>query len=128
MDNDPCVAEALAEILSKNNGTLFTADSLQDVLRLMREHSDLIDVVIAEIEPRAHGMAALAELRGSDHQVPVVILTALSDWDVYDQAVRWGAAAFVNKPITTVELRSILKRVCQDDQAYACDEYQTVGG
>jgi two-component system alkaline phosphatase synthesis response regulator PhoP len=79
-----------------------TADNGKDALE--RAHIGKPDIVLLDIlMPRLNGLEALAEIRRDPaiKDVPVVMLTNLSNIDKMEQAINLGAAGYLVKSATT---------------------------
>ena len=110
MDDDPRVVRALTKALECSDHRLFAAATLGEAFRILGEHGPEIDLVITELEPRVQGM--LRAIQAACKSLPVLVVTASGDRDVYARAMACGAAEFLNKPIRAAELRALLKRFC----------------
>ncbi len=63
---------------------------------------------VVETTPRG----LLSAIQTACKDLPVIILTAHGEWDVYAAALDQGAVEFLNKPISADELRATLERFC----------------
>lgn len=71
-----------------------------------------VDLVISDIRmPGASGLEVLANLRGGDQTVPVVLMTAFGDRSTHERALELGAAALIDKPFELDELLSLADRL-----------------
>jgi len=69
------------------------------------------DCVVMDITmPHKDGLAALAEIRSSDPQARVIMLTALGQESLVVQAVQAGAKDYVVKPFDPNRLMAALQR------------------
>ncbi|GAB94399.1 putative two-component response regulator [Kineosphaera limosa NBRC 100340] len=75
----------------------------QQAVELVREHKP--DLVVMDVKmPVLDGISA-AEIVGSEHLAPVVMLTAFSDKTLVERARDAGVMAYVVKPFTIDDLR-----------------------
>ncbi len=97
VDDAPAMAEQYAYDLRRLGGyEVLTARNGEEALTVLEREP--VDCVILDLEmPVMDGFATLRELarRGSD--VPVVVYTGTGDFDQCVQAVRLGAAGFIDK-------------------------------
>ncbi|MCZ6701088.1 MAG: response regulator [bacterium] len=70
------------------------------------------DLVLLDVRmPGKDGLETLRELKANDPEVRVMMLTAVCDEDVIDQALADGAADYVTKPINLKYLGATLQAV-----------------
>jgi FixJ family two-component response regulator len=58
--------------------------------------------------PGQSGLELLASLANGSYDLPVILMTAFGDTDVYAAAARWGAVAILEKPFGVAELQEAL--------------------
>jgi twitching motility two-component system response regulator PilG len=71
------------------------------------------DLVISDVRmPEMNGFELCAALRADPalRATPVVLLTALSDGASREQGILVGASAFLTKPVTVENLRSVVRK------------------
>ena len=110
-DDDQVTVQLLSSLLKANGYDVRAAyDSMQAVMLAMRDPPDAIILDIAM--PAGGGWSVLQRLKASSktRAIPVVVLTALSDPTLPEQAKTLGADAFLAKPVAPKELRSTLDR------------------
>ncbi len=105
--DDMVEARTLLRILlsRKGNYTVFEAENGQDALALVaRQVPDLI--VLDYMMPDMNGSEICRRLRSNKPTtgVPIIVLTARTDYDTRDKALDAGADIFMNKPLRPVEL------------------------
>jgi two-component system response regulator HydG len=70
--------------------------------------------VITDLDmPRMNGMELLAELRKQDNEVPVIVVTSLTDMTAAIQAMRAGATDYLTKPVDFDALGVALERALE---------------
>jgi DNA-binding response OmpR family regulator len=70
------------------------------------------DVVLLDLQmPGLSGMDVLEGIRGANHDVPVVIITAHGDVPNAVQAMKLGAIDFLEKPLSPERLRTVVADV-----------------
>lgn len=90
----------LESLLERNGYTVFTAGSGRQGLDSMRNM--LPDLIILDLKmPDLGGFEFLEVLRENDDwmDIPVVILSAVSDSDSIKKAMEFGAADYLTKPL-----------------------------
>jgi len=75
----------------------FEADSVARLFDALEQHPH-IDLLLLDLKlPGAYGFCALAHLRGSHPQLPVVVVSATDDVGTVRQALALGAQGFISK-------------------------------
>jgi DNA-binding NtrC family response regulator len=73
------------------------------------------DIVISDvIMPQASGMDLLRDLKASDSDRPIILVTAQASVDLAVDAMKQGAGDFVTKPIDYPKLQRILEAAAQE--------------
>ena len=103
VDDDPCFLHVLARILKTADFQVCCAADASEGLRNLHERP--IDVVISDMRmPECDGLHFVQQIRATDNQVPVIILTAYDELDTYLEALNAGANEYLQKPVETEEL------------------------
>jgi DNA-binding NarL/FixJ family response regulator len=98
-DDHPLFREALKAAVARiGRGVGFVeADTVAALLEAVEAHSSA-DLLLLDLNmPGAHGFNALAHVRGSHPQLPVVIVSADDDPQTIAAALRYGAQGFIPK-------------------------------
>ncbi len=116
VDDDPMFRRSLATRLSIDHHDMLFAETGRQGLAILKE--TVVDMILLDIMlPDMDGFQFIQTLR-RDHQVvyiPVIMITALSDQQTLIRSFESGADDFVNKWVTSGELRariSSLLRSC----------------
>lgn len=116
-DDDRTTAQVLAGLLvGAGYKTTIALDATQALMMAMR---DVPDAVVLDIGmPGGGGIGVLQRLKASSKtmQIPVVIVTALTDPDLPARVRGLGADAFLTKPVAADQLKSALTRVLDASQ------------
>jgi DNA-binding NtrC family response regulator len=73
---------------------------------------DKYDLILLDLEMQGmKGMEVLKKIREQDRKVPVIITTAYGTVDVAVDAMKLGAADFIQKPFTPKEIQDLVKEV-----------------
>jgi DNA-binding response OmpR family regulator len=87
--------------------TMVSAEKMFELLRNIRPHIILLDVMM----PGMTGIEAIKILKsGEQKDIPVLFLTGENDMGMEKQCLELGAADYVHKPFTTVELRARVQK------------------
>lgn len=91
-------------------------DGVQGLERVLNEHFDMI--LLDLMLPGMDGLSILKEMRNSEVNTPVLVLTAKADTENRVEALDMGADDYLSKPFSFEELaariRSILRRTAID--------------
>jgi DNA-binding NarL/FixJ family response regulator len=75
----------------------FEADSVEGLFETLEQHPHT-DLLLLDLNlPGAYGFCALAHLRGSHPQLPVIVVSAMDDPRTVRQSLAFGAQGFVSK-------------------------------
>src|SRR5271170_3701253 len=99
VDDHPLFRAALrgAVAAACTDGQFFEADTIADLLELVEQHPQA-DLLLLDLNmPGAHGFSALAHLRGTHPQMPVIVVSAMDDARTVRQALAFGAQGFISK-------------------------------
>ncbi len=103
VEDEVNLAEALTQILKKNNYTVDTA--LDGVTGLDYALSDIYDVVVLDVMlPKMNGVEVVNAIRKEGISVPVIMLTAKNEIADKVKALDSGADDYLAKPFVTEEL------------------------
>ena len=99
VDDHVLIREALRGVFLEleADASVLEAPDCDRALRLIRQHADLDLVVIDLGLPDRDGFSLLAELRGRDPLLPIVVLSALNDRASVMRALDLGALGFIPK-------------------------------
>jgi len=79
------------------NCRFFEADSVAGLLDALERHPHM-DLLLLDLNlPGAFGFCALAHLRGSHPELPVIVVSAMDDVRTVRQALAFGAQGFLSK-------------------------------
>ncbi|HEX3596577.1 MAG TPA: sigma-54 dependent transcriptional regulator, partial [Polyangiaceae bacterium] len=112
VDDDAGAVSALRQLLE---ATGFQVDSAEDgvqALGIAEERPP--DVVVTDLDmPRMNGMELLTKLRGQDPDLPVIVVTSLSDTTNAVAAMRAGAEDYLTKPVDLDALTVAIERALE---------------
>ncbi len=98
VDDEPALRKSLAILLRREHYVVNEAQSVADALSQMQRGST--DLVITDLlmEP-LDGVDLLAAVRRREPKCPVIIMTAYATPEKRSEALRLGAADFMEKPL-----------------------------
>jgi len=111
VDDDPIVADSLADFLSREGYTTATACDGKEALTILdaaadKNNSGDFGILIADMNmPRCDGMELLKEVRARHESVVPIVVTGFGKIDSAVEAVKLGAVDYLTKPVVDDELR-----------------------
>lgn len=131
VEDDPTVAEVVAAYLERAGHTaICLADGTQAATYLRGADASALDLVMLDLLlPGVHGLDLCRQVRADLPDLPVIMLTALSEEEDRITGLEVGADDYVTKPFSprelTLRVESVLRRSRQ--HAPAAQEVLTVG-
>ncbi len=120
VDDEPINIKLLSKILHINGyENIHTTTDPRQVELLCDQHE--IDLIMLDIHmPFLDGFEVMAGLR-EDHQkaeIPIIVLTALTDSEICNRALQEGARDFLTKPFNQAEVLSRIRNVLETHLLY----------
>lgn len=117
IDDDPTVCEALTLILAVDGyDTVAFADGdgfLEALDRAMAQSRPPACIILDAILPGRSGLDVLAELAARAYAVPVFMISGHADISMAVEAIRRGAADFLEKPFAAVAMLDRVREAMQ---------------
>jgi len=112
VDDDERIRHTLSEVLKKSDFAPSEAQNgLQALEILKRERFDLI--LLDVIMPEMNGIETLREMRKTDSDAPVIVLTGHADIATAVEAIKLGAYDFLTKPPQLSKLILTIRRATE---------------
>lgn len=113
-DNED-LCQTLADVLRKDGNKVRTAFSGEHALSML--HKDIIDLVLLDIKlPDINGIKLLEEIKDSDPEILVIMITALTDAQPAVDAMKRGAYDYLMKPFELDELKMVVAKALEAQQ------------
>ncbi|MFH0733220.1 MAG: sigma-54 dependent transcriptional regulator [bacterium] len=110
IEDEKITRVSLANILSKENFTVFTADDGQKGLELF--YKELPEIVLTDLRlPKLSGMEILKSIIKDSPLCKVILITAFATVETAVTALKTGAYDYLTKPFSPEKLLSILKNI-----------------
>jgi len=110
IDDDQDIIDLIVDRLKESNFECYTATFPTEGLEKAAEFKP--DLVLLDLMlPKMSGFGFMREfkLRSELAHIPVVVLTALADEDIAEEAMNLGAAGYLTKACSAKELLSVVK-------------------
>lgn len=116
-DDDPMARRTVKDALQEAGITVIAeATNGREALELATYYAP--DVVVMDVVmPGVDGIEATRRIKAARPEVKVIVLTASDDEEVGLQALRQGAAGFLNKTIDLTALPRAIRGVCEGEAA-----------
>jgi len=113
VDDDEAELEAMSDALSVQGYKIISKSSGEEALNMMQEQP--FDVILTDLRmPDVDGMEILRAARGMDSHSQVIMITAYGSVDKAVEAMRAGAADFIEKPFKSLaELREKVRKAIE---------------
>lgn len=109
-DDSILARKQIKDIISALGGNNFIeASNGQEVINLYKEHSPEI-VFLDIVMPVKDGNSAISEIMQIDSDADIVVVSSVGTQMQLKQAIQLGAKDFVQKPLNSKQIESILKR------------------
>ena len=134
-DDDPLIHLAVKGIL-KGQFECRSAHHVDEALVIIRKHP--VDLLLLDIQIRTEneGLLALPIIHETDPELPIVMMSGLTDFRAVREAMRLGASDYVAKDLEqndlahvltrTLERKNLLKRNAQQNQEVTRNQRQHV--
>jgi len=111
-DDDLEMLETLSSMLEEEGFAVIKAENGLEAVELARK--ELPALVMLDIHmPKMDGLTACKEIKSDDvtRSVPVVMLTVEGSINEIQQAITYGAKAYITKPSSKAEILKVLKSI-----------------
>jgi two-component system, NtrC family, response regulator AtoC len=111
VDDEPLIRWSLSERLTQEGHTIVEAETAHDALARFGSHIDL--VLLDYRLPDSDGLQVLRTMKASEPDVPVILLTAVSNVETVVEAMKQGAYHYANKPFDLDELVLLVQKALE---------------
>jgi nitrogen regulation protein NR(I) len=108
-DDERSICEAFAALVESEGHTALIAANADEAVRLVRTRAPTLAFLDVRM-PGKDGLAALAEIKAAQPQLPVIVMTAYGTLQTAASALGQGAFDYLGKPIELDQLRRVLRR------------------
>lgn len=115
VDDEEAIREVVSTLLDAQGYQCTACSNGRMALESFRQGS--FDLVLSDIVmPEMDGLQLLAELRGENPDVPVIMVTAMHDISIALEAIRAGAYDYILKPFEKDQLHLSVRRALEHRQ------------
>jgi DNA-binding NtrC family response regulator len=117
IDDEPHLPHQLARYLGKHGYEVFTGADGEAGLRELQRNT--IDLLLLDVRlPKMNGLEVLEEIRKTDQDLPVIMLTAYGDVQTAVAAMKLGAADYLMKGFDLTHLLLLVQRTLETGAMY----------
>ncbi|AWV32384.1 response regulator transcription factor [Paenibacillus odorifer] len=113
VDDEPKLRQGLQTLIAWESlgfTVAATAGNGRDALKIIGEEEP--ELIIADIRmPVMDGLQLIQHLRSAGHQMQCIILSGYADFEYAKQAIKYGVAGYLVKPVNIAEMSATLKLV-----------------
>jgi len=111
VDDDPIVADSLAELIAGFGHAAATAQDGAEALTLLRDADEPFHLMLADMNmPRMDGLALLKQARKHHEDLVAVMITGFGTIESAVEAVKLGAFDYLTKPMVDDEVRETIDK------------------
>jgi CheY-like chemotaxis protein len=122
VEDNPVVQRMVTHIVSRQGHYTKTADNGHEALKTLSESEDEFDLIITDAKmPELDGMGLIDAIRALPKwsAIPFILMTAYLDIYEYISPEQMSGITILTKPISSQELREVLKKVLEPNGAAA---------
>jgi DNA-binding response OmpR family regulator len=114
VDDEPHICEALQDSLQADGYDVIVAHDGQTAIGLIAleaQRGPITGVILDMEMPIVHGIEVLRRLRRQYPDLPILMISANHDRKTFDEAMRSGANAYLDKPFDRKRLVALCSRL-----------------
>ncbi|ACY17646.1 response regulator [Haliangium ochraceum] len=112
VDDDKDVCEYLQDFLSSEGYRVSIVNDPTNALEALRQ-SEYHVVVLDIMMPKLNGIDLLEQIRQSDDDIAVIILTGYPSLETATSSIEHDVSAYIRKPFTIAEFREAIQRIAK---------------
>ncbi len=116
VDDELTNLDIIDKILQQSSHKTFTAESGADALKILKNESDKIDLILLDlIMPKVNGIDLLKKLKddSNTYHIPIIMLSALDEIETIVECISMGADDFLIKPVNRILLHARLNNALE---------------
>jgi CheY-like chemotaxis protein len=115
LEDDDVIRNETKSIFEKFFQNVLVAKDGQEGLSLYSKHKEKINIILTDINmPNLDGIGFMTEIRKTDYDIPILIVTAFNDVDILARAIKLNVADYIVKPMQINSTIKILNKILTD--------------
>ena len=107
VDDHDDIRELLRDFFHSNGHRVVTAADADECLERVRDEKPVL-ILMDIMMPRVHGVEAMRRVKAIDPNIMVIMITAVDDKEISEEAMASGATDYITKPIDLQYLDTIV--------------------
>ncbi|MDF1751193.1 MAG: response regulator [Verrucomicrobiales bacterium] len=117
VDDDQSVRQLLGQILKKAGNTVVATGCPLETLDLCEQHEP--DAILLDVNmPEVSGIQICQDIRKKLPNIPIIMITGMTDNDTCQRTITQGATDFITKPFQAGEVLIRVKNAVQTNQLH----------
>ena len=112
LTRDPNVEKAVTNVLDESGAEILATHDVDHALQIGCQRSGEFDVAIID-RSDCHAITLLSALKACRHDLPVIVISSGESCHCVALAYANGAAACLAKPVSTEDLKVVLRELCE---------------
>ncbi|HUD46990.1 MAG TPA: response regulator [Candidatus Baltobacteraceae bacterium] len=118
IDDDTRMLRALNKVLTGEGAVVTSTESACEALKMLSTCQKRVDFVITDLRmPAVTGMTVIYAIHEIFPTLPVIVLTAFGSPAVKAECLSLGAAALLEKPLSTTQLLAAIEGVFESQES-----------
>ncbi len=120
-DDDPAILRLVKIIIEKEGYTVVSARDGKEAYKLLQSGEPFVAAVFDVVMPYIQGTELAKHMQSEKRlmKIPVIIMTAEQNPRLSSESFSSGAVAFLPKPFTTAQLKTMLRMFVQSNSKQA---------
>lgn len=112
VDDEPLITNFLKTFLKMNKFQVTSEQSSYQALNLVSANPNKFDCVISDIlMPEYNGLNLMKKIHQINPELPIILISGAFNFELMVQALNEGAFGYLNKPLSSAEIISLLRKV-----------------
>ena len=107
VDDNQDILDLLSHFFDSKGHRVLTATDAEDGLKQVLDEKPVL-ILMDIMMPRIHGVEALRRVKAIDPEIKVIMITAVDDKEISEEALASGATDYVTKPIDLQYLDTVV--------------------
>ena len=120
VDADTDTASLIGSVAALLNLDVRFACSARHLFQLIKNGLDDVGVIVLDVDPGVHAMAALEALAAWEPAPPVIVISSLEEAHLHPVAIAHGAKECLGKPVSLPRVKGAIAKLARVPEARDC--------